>query len=245
MFRALLCPSSGASSNCLCSLWLPYDCRGGRVSSCGRFTDHSWKHVHPGNHTVTSGCKGSWRGFLMMGTIVPETCLAVSTRQSNKYKIDCASSWIFLLNILLVYCPVSIFSALLANTAIGPRFLGLWCLICREYTMCPKRNQFFQHTTIYTDAKGMGCCNSLAALNIKSIVRVLWGIALNAVSCGGWVACRPTLQLEVGGSDRNVGNFHQIMWRNSSEYRYNILVCSSHYRIDLDFSLSFRVFRVA
>jgi hypothetical protein len=38
MFRALLCPSSGALSNCLCSLWLPYDCRVGRASSCGRFT---------------------------------------------------------------------------------------------------------------------------------------------------------------------------------------------------------------
>jgi hypothetical protein len=25
MFRALLCPSSGAPSNCLCSHWLPYD----------------------------------------------------------------------------------------------------------------------------------------------------------------------------------------------------------------------------
>jgi hypothetical protein len=37
MFRALLCPSSGAPSNCLCSLWLPYDCRFGRASSCGRF----------------------------------------------------------------------------------------------------------------------------------------------------------------------------------------------------------------
>jgi hypothetical protein len=28
-------------------------------------------------------------------TIVPETCWAVSTRQSNKYKIDCASGWLF------------------------------------------------------------------------------------------------------------------------------------------------------
>src|SRR5215475_8680674 len=38
MFRALLCSSSGAPSNCLCSLWLPYDCRVGRASSCSRFT---------------------------------------------------------------------------------------------------------------------------------------------------------------------------------------------------------------
>src|SRR5215475_7717487 len=81
MFRALLCPSSGASSNCPCSLWLPYDCRVGRASSCGRcvlapptHTDHSLKHVQPGNHTVTRGCMGSWRRLLMMGTTVPETC---------------------------------------------------------------------------------------------------------------------------------------------------------------------------
>jgi hypothetical protein len=40
MFRALLCPSSGAPSNCFCSHWLPYDCRVGRTSSCGRFTSY-------------------------------------------------------------------------------------------------------------------------------------------------------------------------------------------------------------
>jgi hypothetical protein len=66
MFRALLCPSSGAPSNCLCSHWLPYGCRVGRASGCGC----SLKHVQPGNHTVTSGSKGSWRGLLMMGTTV-------------------------------------------------------------------------------------------------------------------------------------------------------------------------------
>jgi hypothetical protein len=96
MFRPLLCPSSGAPSNCLCSLWLPYDCRGGRVSNCVRFTGHSWKHFHPDNHTVTRGCL---RGFLMMGTIVPETCWAVSARRGNKYKINCTSGWKFRLNI--------------------------------------------------------------------------------------------------------------------------------------------------
>jgi hypothetical protein len=46
MFRAPLCPSSGAPSNCLCSHWLPYDCRVGRASSCGRFTSKQCpKHV--------------------------------------------------------------------------------------------------------------------------------------------------------------------------------------------------------
>jgi hypothetical protein len=33
MFRALLCPSSGAPSNCLYTFWLPYDCQVGRASS--------------------------------------------------------------------------------------------------------------------------------------------------------------------------------------------------------------------
>jgi hypothetical protein len=37
MFRALLCPSSGAISNCRCSLWFPYESGGERVSSRGRF----------------------------------------------------------------------------------------------------------------------------------------------------------------------------------------------------------------
>jgi hypothetical protein len=114
MFRALLCPSSEAPSNCLCSLWFPYDCRVGHASSCGRFTSklcfghccahhqepppitfaasgyrmiaglnvlravvgllvrltsYSSKHVQPGNHTVTRGCKGSWRGLLKMGML--------------------------------------------------------------------------------------------------------------------------------------------------------------------------------
>jgi hypothetical protein len=31
-------------------------------------------YVQPGNHTVTRGCMSSWRGLLMMGTTVPETC---------------------------------------------------------------------------------------------------------------------------------------------------------------------------
>jgi hypothetical protein len=43
MFRALLCPSSGASCNCPCSLWLQYDCRVGRASSCGRLIEAAWE----------------------------------------------------------------------------------------------------------------------------------------------------------------------------------------------------------
>jgi hypothetical protein len=59
MFRALLCPSSGA-----------FAATGYRIiagldvlrAAAGLQTDRSLKHVQPGSHTVTSGCKGSWRG---------------------------------------------------------------------------------------------------------------------------------------------------------------------------------------
>jgi hypothetical protein len=33
-----------------------------------------WKHDHLRIHTATGGCDCSLKEFLMMGTIVPETC---------------------------------------------------------------------------------------------------------------------------------------------------------------------------
>jgi hypothetical protein len=68
MFRALLCPSSGALSDCRCSHWYPYECGGGRVSSRSLFVNN-----------------GNLKGLLMMGIIMPETCSTASTRQSNKF----------------------------------------------------------------------------------------------------------------------------------------------------------------
>jgi hypothetical protein len=68
MFRALLCPSSGAISNCSLSLRFPYECRGACVSS----------------HMKTGGCDCSLKELLMMGITMPETCWAASVRLSNK-----------------------------------------------------------------------------------------------------------------------------------------------------------------
>jgi hypothetical protein len=48
MFRALLCPSSGAFSNCI--------------------------HIYLGIHTETGGCDCRLKELLMMGMIMPETC---------------------------------------------------------------------------------------------------------------------------------------------------------------------------
>jgi hypothetical protein len=54
MFRALLCPSSGAPSNCLYSHWLPYEGRVGRASSCGRFCGVEVTSCH--KHAITQEC---------------------------------------------------------------------------------------------------------------------------------------------------------------------------------------------
>jgi len=97
MFRALLCPSSGAPSNCRCSLWFPYECGRGSVLSLGQ-TDHDWEHFHLHIHTETRGCNGSLTRLLMMGIIMPETCWAVSVWQSNKFlRLIVSSSCVFYL----------------------------------------------------------------------------------------------------------------------------------------------------
>jgi hypothetical protein len=71
MFRALLCPSSGAPSNCLCSLWLPYDCRVGRVSNCGPFTSDKAINIRLIVHLA-----GSFIEYLKMhGTTNPKSFL--------------------------------------------------------------------------------------------------------------------------------------------------------------------------
>jgi hypothetical protein len=72
MFRAQLCTSSGALSNCTRSLRFPYKCRGGCVSSRGRFV------------SLTGGGDWSLKELLMMCTMVPETCWAASMRLSSK-----------------------------------------------------------------------------------------------------------------------------------------------------------------
>jgi len=76
-FRALPCPSSGAPSNCRCSLWFPYECGGRSVLSRPRTLPppHSYGNQKLQRH---------FDGLLMMGMVMPETCW-VSVRQSNKF----------------------------------------------------------------------------------------------------------------------------------------------------------------
>ena len=100
IFRALLCPSSGAPSNCRCSLWFPYECGGGSVLCHGR------EHFHLHIHKETRGCNGSLTGLLRMGIIMPETCWALSVRQSNKIlRLIVASSWVFYLSEVILVWP--------------------------------------------------------------------------------------------------------------------------------------------
>ena len=66
----VIMPIIRSPSNCRCSLWFPYECGAGRVLS----------------------------QLPMMGIIMPETCWAVSVRQSNKIlRLIVASSWVFYL----------------------------------------------------------------------------------------------------------------------------------------------------
>jgi hypothetical protein len=65
--------------NCLCSLWLLYDCRVGHVSSCGQFTSVNQPQLETRPTRQSYGNQRLQRqlgegGLLMMGTIVPETC---------------------------------------------------------------------------------------------------------------------------------------------------------------------------
>jgi hypothetical protein len=78
MFRALLCSSSRASSNCPCSLWLPYDCRVGRASKCVRLLVTAW---------AFGG--GSWWWAQHCPKHV-ERCIC---DKAIKFHIDCASGW--------------------------------------------------------------------------------------------------------------------------------------------------------
>ena len=48
---------------------------------------------------VFSAVVGLFDGLLMMGIVIPETCWAVSVRQSNKIlQLIVASSWVFYLS---------------------------------------------------------------------------------------------------------------------------------------------------
>ena len=88
MFRASQSPSRGTRQNCRRSLWFPYECGGGSVLSRGRFFSNR-RRLRTLPHSY--GNQRLWRqfdGLMMMGVVMPETCWAVSVRQSSKF-YDC------------------------------------------------------------------------------------------------------------------------------------------------------------
>ena len=76
-------PIIRSPSNCRCSLWFPYECGGGSVLSRGRLRTLTPPHSY-GNQRL----QRQFDRLLMMGIITPETCWAVSVRQSNKHFYD-------------------------------------------------------------------------------------------------------------------------------------------------------------
>jgi len=98
----IIMPIIRSPSNCRCSLWLLYECRGGSVLSRGRLRTLPPPHSY-GNQRLQL----QFDGLLMMGIIMPETCWAVSVRQSNKIlRLSVASSWVFYLRDEIWYLSI-------------------------------------------------------------------------------------------------------------------------------------------
>jgi len=97
MFRALLCPSSGARRTAVAASGFRmnvevdvFSAVVGRPRLRTRPPPHSY-----GNQRV----QRQLDGLLMMGIIMPESCWAVSVRQSNKIlQLIVVSSWVFYLS---------------------------------------------------------------------------------------------------------------------------------------------------
>ena len=94
-------PIIRSPSNCHCSLWFPYECGVGRVLSRGR----PWLRTRPPPHSYgNQRLQRQFNGLLMMGIVMPETCLAVSVRQSNKIlRLIIASGWVFYLSYIHLF----------------------------------------------------------------------------------------------------------------------------------------------
>ena len=73
-------PIIRSPSNCRCSLWFSYECGGGSVLSRPRLRTLSPPHSY-GNQRL----QRQFDRLLVMGIVMPETCWAVSVRQSNKF----------------------------------------------------------------------------------------------------------------------------------------------------------------
>jgi hypothetical protein len=76
-------------------LSFPYECGGGSVLNWPRLRTLPPPHSY-GNQRL----QRQFDGLLMMGIVMPETCWAVSVRQSNKIlRLIVASSWVFYLSV--------------------------------------------------------------------------------------------------------------------------------------------------
>jgi hypothetical protein len=106
MFRALLCPSSGALSNCIRNLRFPYKYRGGCVSSRGRFVSQTNKPTTAGNTSTSAfrrkpeAATAVWNKTLDDGHNRARNMLSsvYATKQSI-LQLIVASGWAFYLNI--------------------------------------------------------------------------------------------------------------------------------------------------
>ena len=95
-------PITRSPSNCRCSLWFPYECEPPHTSNCrcSLWFPYECEPPHPSNcrcslwfpyeceppHSYgNQRLQRQFDGLLMMGMVMPETCWAVSVRQSNKF----------------------------------------------------------------------------------------------------------------------------------------------------------------
>jgi hypothetical protein len=125
MFRALQCPSSGARQTAIAASGFRMDVQ------VEVFSAEVGPPAHPyGNQRM----QRQFDGLLMMGTVMPKTCWAVSVQQGNKF-YDC------LLHLLVV-----LFEWLKMHGTTNLKFT--WCHIPQVHNVNKK---YFEMTLHYSD----------------------------------------------------------------------------------------------
>ena len=101
MFRALLCPSSGARQTAVAASGSSMNVDVEVFSAVvGLLANRPRLRTLPPSHSYgNQRLQRQFDGLLMMGIVMPETCWAVSVRQRNKFlRLIVASSWVFYLS---------------------------------------------------------------------------------------------------------------------------------------------------
>jgi len=126
MFRSLLCPSSGDRQTAVAASGFPMNVEvevfsavvGLLVSTHIVFplTNRPRLRTLPPLHSQgNQRLQRQFDGLLMMGILMPETCWAVSVRQSNKVlRLIVTSSWVFYLSQLYMFRAM--FSPIISST---------------------------------------------------------------------------------------------------------------------------------